>query len=114
MNALDAVTAHDVVNELGTLVSRERLSHGTRFPRAASQKWLAKRAEGPALWKRLLLAVKRAADERALAAMVSRTSPHLLRDIGIDPANVPYSVSHKVDRMMADEERRAQVSKLAA
>ena len=29
---------------------------------------------------------RRALEERAMAAMVARTSPHMLRDIGIDPA----------------------------
>ena len=32
MKAMDAVTAHEVVRDLGTLVARDKLSHGTQFP----------------------------------------------------------------------------------
>ena len=85
MNALDAVTAHTVVNELGPLVARERLSHGTRFPLSAHT---ARRA-GKGVWYWIKTRLLR---PRAGHRVDSRLSAHIMRDIGINPLDLDGAV----------------------
>ena len=104
MNALDALTAHRVVSELGCLVAREELSPGTRFPRIEHAR--------PAREDGLLASIKRHWREARLARELAKLSDHQLRDIGMDPSNLSRSVSLLAEQHAAEERgahRRARL-----
>ncbi len=96
MNALDAVTAHTVVNELGPLVARDRLSHGTRFPLPTH----SARGASERLWRWLKTGLLRRRAGHSPPPVASRLSAHVMRDIGINPLVVEGSIPMPVDDML--------------
>ena len=108
MSTMNAAAAHEVVRDLGTLVSRDQLSHQTRFPTAHSP------SVHVSVVSRLSRALKRFVARRRLTAELSGMSPHLLRDVGLDPTNLESSISDRLDRTLAEREAGPRQATLGA
>ena len=108
MKAMDAVTAHEVVRDLGTLVARDKLSHGTQFPVAGY------RPVAPNLLARAGRAIKRFLAGRQLASELSSMPPHLVRDLGLDPDNLGASINARLEQLMDERDALKRRSTLSA
>ena len=94
MTALSAMTAHEVMRDLGTMVPVTRLSPATLFPIATPAR--ASNSE-PGVFTQLVRELKRRYVELQLTAQLEGMSDHLLNDIGMERRLLRVDASSRVN-----------------